>query len=105
MKFYTFASVLLLSLQVNANPVKRQDAAAASASSPTGYSCKCYEGDACWPSNSAWNTLNSTVGGRLLKFVPTAAVCHNKFESLSTYDAAKCAEVTENYGNQAYMCA
>ncbi|KAL7625904.1 hypothetical protein AAE478_005128 [Parahypoxylon ruwenzoriense] len=38
------------------------------------YSCKCYLGDECWPSDSSWAELNSTVGGNLLVNIPPAAL-------------------------------
>ncbi len=34
------------------------------------YDCKCYHGDACWPSASAWSALNQTVDGNLVADVP-----------------------------------
>ncbi|KAK0740040.1 isoamyl alcohol oxidase [Schizothecium vesticola] len=68
------------------------------------YGCKCYPGDACWPSASAWNQLNATVGGNLAVLVPPEAACHNTFTGLlgtiPTYNAAKCAEVTANYSRE-----
>ena len=41
------------------------------------YACKCYLGDDCWPSESVWGELNSTVDGNLLVNVPPGAVCHD----------------------------
>lgn len=38
--------------------------------------CKPIPGDARWPSNAEWATLNSTIQGRLLQPAPPAAACH-----------------------------
>ena len=65
--------------------------------------CKCYEGDACWPSTKKWAALNATVGGRLQKVIPPAASCYNNFEGISTYNADQCSEATAGWSDQAYM--
>ena len=41
------------------------------------YACKCYVGDDCWPVETAWGELNSTVEGNLRVNIPPGAVCHN----------------------------
>ncbi len=70
------------------------------------YGCKCYPGDSCWPSASKWDSLNATVGGALSINIPPAAECHNTFEgpfgTVNTYDAAKCAEATQNWANETW---
>jgi hypothetical protein len=70
------------------------------------FGCKCYPGEACWPSASKWNKLNATVDGRLLVHIPPAAACHNAFSgpfgTVNTYDAAKCAEVTQNWESESW---
>lgn len=38
--------------------------------------CKPIPGDARWPSDAEWSTLNSTIQGRLLRPTPPAAACH-----------------------------
>ncbi|KAI0005787.1 FAD-binding domain-containing protein [Xylariaceae sp. FL0662B] len=72
----------------------------------TEYGCKCYLGDDCWPTESSWTELNSTVEGNLQIVVPPGASCHNTFEgplgTLSTYDAGACADATVNFGNEAW---
>lgn len=65
--------------------------------------CKCYEGEACWPSEAAWDELNSTVDGLLQKVVPEAAVCYNTFEGKDTYNASACAAVTANWSVQTFQ--
>lgn len=101
MKVASFALLLVASCYATAfSPVHRSEEWAESR--PT-YSCKCYEGDACWPSIATWTALNATVGGRLLKFVPHQAVCHNTFEGINTFNAAGCAVATKNQDNQEWL--
>ncbi|KAK4454895.1 hypothetical protein QBC34DRAFT_288646 [Podospora aff. communis PSN243] len=70
------------------------------------YGCKCAPGQTCWPSTSKWSQLNSTVGGRLSVHIPPGAACYDTFTgplgSLSTYDEAKCAEATAQWGNETW---
>ncbi|RYN40780.1 putative FAD-linked oxidoreductase [Alternaria arborescens] len=56
-----------------------------SATNPTSNRCKSFPGDKSWPSQSDWNSLNKTVGGRLVATVPLGAPCHG-----STFDNATC---------------
>ncbi|KAK7187413.1 hypothetical protein DPSP01_002537 [Paraphaeosphaeria sporulosa] len=49
-------------------------------------SCRCFPGDSCWPAASAWASLNSTVGGRLIATVPIGSPCHDP-----NYSDADCA--------------
>ncbi|KAJ3042004.1 hypothetical protein HDV00_008295 [Rhizophlyctis rosea] len=67
------------------------------------YSCKCYEGDACWPKAAKWTSLNSTVEGALERVVPDLAVCFKEFEGKSYYDADKCKIETDLWANQFYQ--
>ncbi|KAG2021398.1 FAD binding domain-containing protein [Coprinopsis cinerea AmutBmut pab1-1] len=67
------------------------------------YSCKCYEGDSCWPAASLWSQLNATVEGNLQRVIPDPAVCYNTFEGQSTYNQAACQEVTRNWSNQQWQ--
>lgn len=68
------------------------------------YQCKCYSDNACWPSNKEWDAFNRTLDGALQLAIPAAVSCHYKFENytFNTYDAAKCADVTEKIGNGIY---
>ncbi len=70
------------------------------------FGCKCYPGEACWPSATKWNLFNATVEGKLRVNVPPGAVCHNTFTgplgTLNTYNAAKCAEATQNWANESW---
>jgi len=67
-----------------------------SSSSPTHTQCRCFPGDACWPSSAKWAEFNQTVGGRLIATVPIASVCHDSFPGVK-YDAQKCANVQANW--------
>ncbi|KAK5655587.1 hypothetical protein OQA88_5518 [Cercophora sp. LCS_1] len=71
------------------------------------YGCKCYLGDACWPSAQSWKTLNATVGGNLVVHIPPESVCHNFFNGtlgiIPTYDAAKCADVAAKYPTEQWI--
>jgi hypothetical protein len=60
--------------------------------------CKCYPGEACWPAPIAWDLLNLTLSGQLIKYTPAAAPCHNNFEGKSTFNAAKCAAINGPLG-------
>ncbi|KAG9228708.1 FAD binding domain-containing protein [Amylocarpus encephaloides] len=60
------------------------------------YSCKCYNGDRCWPSKKSWDALNKTVNGNLQAVVPRGNVCYEKFGTQSTYNADQCTKATED---------
>jgi len=72
------------------------------------YQCKCAPGDECWPDANQWQKLNQTVAGSLRVNLPPAVSCYNTFQgplgNLSTYNAAKCAEVTANFASEQYQC-
>ncbi|KAK2033867.1 FAD binding domain-containing protein [Colletotrichum zoysiae] len=50
--------------------------------------CRCFPGDACWPTAADWDAFNKTVSGRLIATVPIGAPCHDS--SFGAYDEAKC---------------
>lgn len=56
-------------------------------------SCKYIPGDNGWPSESAWNKLNSTVAGRLIATDPIGHACHDPTLSNST-----CAQLKLQWG-------
>lgn len=37
---------------------------------------RCTNSDACWPTPEIWNQFNTTLGGKLIRSFPSAAVCH-----------------------------
>jgi hypothetical protein len=39
--------------------------------------CKTFPGDASWPSDETWITLNNTLNDTLLRPAPPASVCYN----------------------------
>ncbi|KAE8402671.1 hypothetical protein BDV37DRAFT_284478 [Aspergillus pseudonomiae] len=53
---------------------------------------RCAYGDDCWPDIQTWNDFNATVGGRLIRSVPSAAVCHTE-----RYNADKCTVAKESW--------
>jgi hypothetical protein len=61
--------------------------------------CKAFPGTCSWPSSSAWDQLNNTVSGQLIKAVPPGGVCH---EGQPNFDEAKCASVQESWLGAAF---
>ncbi|KAK1831166.1 FAD binding domain-protein [Podospora conica] len=57
--------------------------------------CRCFPGDACWPTPNEWNRFNKTLGGKLVATVPVGAVCHDS--SFGPYDAARCSALRETW--------
>lgn len=55
-------------------------------------SCYTLPSDSAWPSTSSWDSLNSTVNGRLIATVPIGSPCHDP-----TYDEAACAVLQNNW--------
>ncbi|KAI1453920.1 FAD-binding domain-containing protein [Annulohypoxylon moriforme] len=54
--------------------------------------CKYLPGDANWPSEDEWTTLNNTVGGRLIATIPLGSPCHDP-----TYDEELCASLQDQW--------
>ncbi|KAI8629042.1 FAD/FMN-containing isoamyl alcohol oxidase MreA [Xylariaceae sp. FL1651] len=50
--------------------------------------CRCFPGDACWPTEETWSSFNSSVGGKLIRTVPIGSVCHDP-----QYDEEACEAV------------
>lgn len=61
--------------------------------------CKPLPGDLHWPSNSKWQTLNSSVSGRLIKPVPLGAVCH---PSWAQFDNTTCQDVAKKWSSTSF---
>lgn len=59
---------------------------------PTPNQCKSFPGDKSWPSQAEWNSLNKTVGGRLVATVPLGAPCH-----VPTFDDATCESLKKDW--------
>ncbi|KAG5762513.1 hypothetical protein H9Q72_009392 [Fusarium xylarioides] len=45
--------------------------------------CRCTIGESCWPSAKTWGSLNSTVDGHLIRYIPPGAVCYKYHPSYS----------------------
>lgn len=54
--------------------------------------CHCLPGDSCWPSTSSWDSLNNTVGGRLVATVPIGTPCHDP-----NYNGAECTNLQDDW--------
>ncbi|OJJ47555.1 hypothetical protein ASPZODRAFT_15006 [Penicilliopsis zonata CBS 506.65] len=52
-------------------------------------------GDECWPSTASWNTLNTTVNGKLLHNRPLAEPCYPG----DNYDADACQYISDQWTN------
>lgn len=65
------------------------------ASATSNSTCRCYPGDACWPSVDTWSNFNNTVGGRLIATIPLAAACHD--DQYAAYDATRCLELQDGW--------
>ncbi|PLB48823.1 FAD-binding domain-containing protein [Aspergillus steynii IBT 23096] len=59
--------------------------------------CKC--ANDCWPSRSQWNSLNSTVQGRLIQNQPIAKPCY----SGPGYSAHECQRIASNWTNEFWI--
>ena len=80
-----FAALLLLPLTVAASTVES-----------LGH-CKCQPNLPCWPSESDWQELNSTVGGMLIGGIrPISSAC---YKGTPDYNKARCDEVTKNFSS------
>ncbi|KAF5323970.1 hypothetical protein D9611_008428 [Ephemerocybe angulata] len=65
------------------------------------YACKSYPGDRAYPWTAAWASFNRTVGRNLQLAIPPGAVCYQTLDgTIQTFDAAKCAEVQTNWGDE-----
>ncbi|KAL2832787.1 hypothetical protein BJY01DRAFT_260036 [Aspergillus pseudoustus] len=61
--------------------------------------CRCAPTDECWPSTTQWNTLNSTVAGKLIHNQPLAKACYHG----PGYSAAECQRVASNWTNEYWI--
>lgn len=56
------------------------------------FSCRCFPGDDCWPSNFIWNAFNQSVDGRLMATVPMGTPCH-----APNYSEEKCKAIKDEW--------
>jgi hypothetical protein len=54
--------------------------------------CRAIPGDESWPTEKVWSDFNETVGGRLIRTVPIATVCHGE-----AYEKEKCDVLRDNW--------
>ncbi|KAI1451037.1 FAD binding domain-containing protein [Annulohypoxylon stygium] len=64
--------------------------------------CRVIAGDAEWPTQDEWNSLNKTVDGRLIATIPLAAPCHYSFfdyngKNASVYNQEVCDNLRDNW--------
>ncbi|ROT38153.1 FAD-binding domain-containing protein [Sodiomyces alkalinus F11] len=85
-------SALLLSLGLVATPAVGLSTPIRRSTTECVSRCRVIPGDAKWPGPEAWNSLNGTVGGRLIQTVPVAHVCHDP-----SYSAEECQYVADNW--------
>lgn len=60
----------LLAVAQAATPTSSQAPAQATSA------CRCFPGDACWPSANTWAQFNQSIDGQLIKTTPLGAPCH-----------------------------
>ncbi|KAL4740448.1 hypothetical protein BDV11DRAFT_169064 [Aspergillus similis] len=61
--------------------------------------CKCTPADDCWPSATKWNSLNSTVNGKLIANEPLAKPCYQG----PGYSAEECQSVAESWDDNVWL--
>ncbi|XP_055342574.1 uncharacterized protein LOC129591079 [Paramacrobiotus metropolitanus] len=61
--------------------------------------CRCLPGDSCWPSVDQWNTLNTTIGGRLLIPHPTGYQCYGG----PGYNSHDCQQIQKYYNRPGFL--
>jgi hypothetical protein len=63
---------------------------------PRSSDCKSFPGDASWPSDEDWSSLNDTMNGSLLKPSPISSVCYNN-TVYNNFSASLCDTVSGNW--------
>lgn len=61
--------------------------------------CRCFPGDACWPSSADWSAFNATIDGTLIATVPLAQPCHDP-----EYNAETCDNLRNNWLKPEQQC-
>jgi len=61
--------------------------------------CKAFPGDPDWPSVEKWASLNSTLGGVLIKATPLGSVCYRG----SNFDSGRCDSLLRTFRNSSFM--
>ncbi|OLN86794.1 putative FAD-linked oxidoreductase-like protein 14, partial [Colletotrichum chlorophyti] len=55
--------------------------------------------DPCWPSEVQWDTLNTTLSGRLIRAVPPGAAC---YPTRPEYDEMACQAIIDGWGHSSW---
>ncbi|KAI0382709.1 hypothetical protein F5Y04DRAFT_252178 [Hypomontagnella monticulosa] len=76
--------------------------AALAVSTRTSSSCKCVPSDPCWPATAEWDSLNTTLSGRLIRSTPPGAVC---YPSRPEYNATACDDVIAKWTSSSFHSA
>ncbi|PSN74069.1 FAD-binding domain-containing protein [Corynespora cassiicola Philippines] len=61
--------------------------------------CKCIPQDDCWPATSAWNELNGTTSGKLIKTTPVALPCYPGAQ----FDESLCSYIYSQWTNASFQ--
>ncbi|KFY13971.1 hypothetical protein V492_02933 [Pseudogymnoascus sp. VKM F-4246] len=61
--------------------------------------CKCTPTDDCWPKASAWDTLNTTINGRLIHNEPIARPCYQG----AGYSKELCKDISSNWTANSWL--
>lgn len=61
--------------------------------------CKTMPGDLLYPGKLLWGVFDLLLGGALEKIVPIGSSCY-KTSEYNNYDAAKCADLVENFDSE-----
>ncbi|KAF5620589.1 isoamyl alcohol oxidase [Fusarium tjaetaba] len=61
--------------------------------------CRCIIGESCWPSTETWASLNSTVDGHLIRYIPPGAVC---YKAHSSYNPVACEAVIKQWSESKF---
>lgn len=54
--------------------------------------CRCFPGDACWPSTDTWAQFNQSIEGQLIKTIPLGTPCHTP-----DYNASVCSNLKSGW--------
>ncbi|KAI8626384.1 hypothetical protein F5Y19DRAFT_488221 [Xylariaceae sp. FL1651] len=86
------AAVLAIFHVANASPVLRDGMTISTRGQPR---CRYLPGDTAWPNQSAWNKLNQTVGGRLIRGTPLGQTCYGS--DLTASAQTQCAKLQSEW--------
>lgn len=82
---HSFAMLFRAGVVASLLAVAQAATSTSSASAQATSACRCFPGDACWPSTTTWAQFNQSVDGQLIKTVPLGTPCH-----VPDYNAGVC---------------